>query len=121
MNKPIYELCRYQFTSAELRTLGDQLARETQQAIEIREERATVVAEFAAQLKGSEKRIAGLANKLNAGYEMREMECIVLYDKPERGMKTIVRVDTGEEVRTAVMTDAETQGNLFPAENPSAS
>jgi phosphopantetheine adenylyltransferase len=115
VSKPIYEPCRYQFTDAELRSLADQLARETKQRIDTIDQRATVVAEFAAQIKGADKRIADLANKYDSRYEMREMECIVLFDRPERGMKTIVRVDTGEEVRTAVMTDAETQGNLFPA------
>ena len=116
MSKPIYEPCRYQFPPAELCSLADQLARETRLRIETLETRATVVAEFAAQIKGADKRIADLANKYNSRYEMREMECIVLFDKPQPGMKTIVRVDTGEEVRTAVMTDAETQGNLFPAD-----
>lgn len=120
MTKPIYELCRYQFTPAELRSLADQLARETQQRIETLDTRATVVAEFAAQIKAADRRIADLANKYNSRYEMREMECIVIFNKPQAGIKTIVRVDTGEEVRTEVMNEAETQGELFPADAPSS-
>lgn len=117
MTKPIYELCRYQFTPAELRTLGDQLARETQDHFSLKEQRTTIASNFAARLKESGRRLGDLSTKINSGYEMREMECIVIFNKPQNGIKTIVRVDTGEEVRTEVMTDAETQGELFPAES----
>jgi hypothetical protein len=114
MAKTLYELCRYQFSNDELRVLGVQLAREAQDAIALKEERATVVADYAARLKEASRRVAEFSHKLNCGYEMRDTECIVMMDSPRPGTKTIVRVDTGEAIREELMAEDERQGALFP-------
>jgi hypothetical protein len=114
MGQTLYESCRYTFTADELRDLGAKLAQENQDAIELNEMKASVMADFAARLKASAKRIAEYSQKVTSRYEMRDMECVVMLDTPRPGLKTIVRVDTGEERRTEGMTEDERQGALFP-------
>ncbi|MBW7887435.1 MAG: hypothetical protein H3C35_03615 [Bacteroidetes bacterium] len=45
------------------------------------------------------------------------MICTIEYDKPEPGLKQIVRSDTGEIVDTMEMTGEEMQGELSIGEN----
>ena len=58
-----------------------------------------------------------LGNKLRSGYEMRDVECEIHFDKPEQGQKQTIRLDTNEVVTTAVMTEEEKQRQL-PLEEP---
>ena len=114
MSKSLYELCKYDFSADELRVLGLQLAREAEDAIALKGEREASMAGFAAALKQSAKRVAEISHKLNCGYEMRDVECVVLLDVPQPGIKTITRIDTGARIREEIMTDDERQGALFP-------
>ena len=113
-NRRLYEPCKYQFTPVELYHLGETLARETQNAYDLADAKASAMADFAASIKAADKRIADLAQKINNGYEIREIEVSVILDAPRPGVKTFARVDTGEAVREEPMTPEEMQRELFP-------
>lgn len=107
-----YEELPYRFTNEELLALGQQLAHSNQEIYNLRAERVSAVASLAASIKAAEKRSADLTQKIETRSEMRSTEVMTLPDTPRRGLKTIARVDTHEEVRVCVMTAEELQGAL---------
>lgn len=58
----------------------------------LREAQAQYKSEIAAQ----EAIVARLSQKIHDGYEYRLVECECEYNIPERGKKTLKRIDTGE-------------------------
>ena len=102
-----YELLEYRFSDVELLALGQQLARSNQQVYDLRAEKVSAVASLVASIKAAEKLSADLTGKIERKSEMREVEVISSMNRPSAGMKTIERLDNGEEVRVAVMTDEE--------------
>jgi hypothetical protein len=64
-----------------------------------------------AEITSCDGRIAGLAEKLNAGIEYREVECSVSYDFESR-KKLFTRTDTGEIVKEVSIGDDELQEEL---------
>jgi hypothetical protein len=56
--------------------------------------------------------ITDLSRKLCEGWEYRDIRCKVLWNDPEIGKKTFVRLDTGEIAKIDDMTDAERQDPL---------
>lgn len=53
-----------------------------------------------------------LSSKYNSGYQEVELECNIVYNKPETGKKIIIRPDTGEVVEVQPMTEDELQEDL---------
>jgi hypothetical protein len=110
--KPRYESVEHRFTGKELLALGKQLAAANQEVYRLRGEQKAVQSQMAAAVKGAEAHAAELSRKIENERELREVEVSVLMDTPRRGLKTIVRVDNGEEVRTDQMTNDERQQSL---------
>lgn len=52
------------------------------------------------------------ARLIRQRYEMRDVECVAKFHHPRNGLKTIVRMDTDEEIRTETMTPEECQQRL---------
>jgi hypothetical protein len=107
------EHLRYDFDDRELRQLGLKLAQATRVVYDLESEKKDETARFGAALKHANLQVADLAWKLNCGYELREVECMVLLDTPHPGMKHIIRADTMAFVREELMTAEERQGQLF--------
>ena len=59
-----------------------------------------------------ESTISDLTRKLCEGWEYRDIKCKVLWNSPREGIKTLVRLDTGEEVAQEEMTFDEKQESL---------
>jgi len=115
MERRIYEPIKHTFTPDEVRSMGEALARESQAVIDLREQRANAVANFAALLKAGTKRVADLTTRINNGYEVRDVECMYMFDSPRGGMKTLVQCDSSTEVRIEAMTLEEQQRTFnFP-------
>jgi hypothetical protein len=110
MERRLYESVKYTFTLDEIRELGEALAREAQTVFDLRETKSSVVAEMSAQIKQANKRVADLTTRINNGYELREVECMVMMETPRPGMKRIIRIDNNEMIRDEPMTAAEMQG-----------
>jgi hypothetical protein len=107
-----HESVEYRFTSDELRELGMELGRANQTIYDLRSDKASVVTSMGAAIKAAEKHAAELTTKLNQKFEMRDTEVIAVMDRPRSGLKTLVRVDTGEELRIVAMTLEEQQSTF---------
>ena len=108
----IYESIKYTFSADEKRQLGEALARETQTVYDFRSQKANAVSSLGASIKNAEKRAADLTTKINQGFELREVECMVLLETPRPGMKRLVRMDNNEHIRNEPMSLAEMQGSF---------
>lgn len=110
------ESLRYEFSDAETLDLSRELARSYQEVSLIEEGKDKVVADFKAQIQAKQNIISDVSRRINNGYEWRMIECEVRYHDPEKGSKTLIRLDTGEVVRTTRMDSWETQEVLFDEE-----
>lgn len=108
----LYESIKYSFATDEILAFGEALAREAQIVIDLREQKSSTMAELTAQVKAANRRVAEIAEKINNGYEMREVECMAIMETPRPGMKRIIRLDTNESVRDEPMTLQEMQGSF---------
>jgi hypothetical protein len=118
MDRRLYESVKYTFSGDEIRELGEALAREAQNVFDLRERKSSVTAELAGAIKLANGRVAELTNRINNGYELREVECMLMMETPRPGMKRIIRVDTNEPLRDEPMTAAEMQGSFGFKEEP---
>jgi hypothetical protein len=112
MERRLYEAVKYTFSQTEIRELGEALAREAQNVFDLRERKSSVVAELTAQIKQANGRVAELTTRINNGYELREVECMIMLETPRPGMKRIIRIDTNDTIREEPMTAAEMQGSF---------
>jgi hypothetical protein len=112
-DKRLYEQIKYPFTDEEVRAMGEALARESQNVISLREEKALVAAAISAQIKEANQRAVELATRINNRYEMREVEVVLLMDVPRPGMKGIARIENPDDViRYEPMSAAEKQATF---------
>lgn len=109
MEKRLYESIKYTFSNTEIRELGEGLAREAQTVFDLKAEKKSLSAALTAKVEAANNRVADLTTKINNGYELREVECLVLMETPRAGMKRIIRIDNNETVREEAMTMAEMQ------------
>ncbi len=113
--KKITQRLRCLLTDDEKIEAGKQLAEANNELKEIEDDKAQVVSDFKAKTTAVEAQVAILGGKLRSGYELRPVECHVLFDQPQPGQKQIIRLDTKETVSTELMTDEEKQ-KLLPLE-----
>jgi hypothetical protein len=107
-----FEALKYAFKPDELRELGEALARETGNVGTLEDQKKAATAELSAQIKQARRRCDELAEKINNGYELREVECMSMLETPRPGMKRVIRLDTNETVRDEPMTSAEMQSSF---------
>lgn len=100
-----------------IKDLAKELAYETRTLEETEDQKKSVVSDFTNTITGVKAKISGLANKVNNGYEFRNIDCEISFNNPEAGQKTIIRIDTGEIVKIEDMTQSERQENLFNSED----
>lgn len=108
----VSEMVRYEFTPDERADKANAMARAVQTRTELSEELATIKAQFKDRLAAAEQEINSYSRQLVQGYEMRRTECIVQYNSPMNGRKSIIHPDTGEVVREAPMEGWERQEAL---------
>jgi hypothetical protein len=107
------EFLRYDFSEEEIRDRSKKLALSVQQQTQAQEEHKAAASQFKERIESCTSQIGRLSREINSGWEMRNIECAVLFHNPNLGVKTIVRTDTGEVVRTTSMQPSELQENLF--------
>jgi len=109
-DKRLYEQVKYPFSDEEIRVMGEALARESQNLVDLRDQKSAALASINAAVKEACKRALDLSMKINNRYEMREVEVVPLMDTPRPGMKAIVRIENPDDViRYEPMTVAEKQ------------
>jgi len=111
------EYLKHVFTSEEITIMAQEMANNVK-AHAIREaDKAAVVSQFSSDLKALEAKIAAAAERLSAGYEMREVVCEVRWDY-KKDQKLIIRTDTREIVRDERIPDSERQMEIQVGKTP---
>ncbi len=105
---------RYDFTASEVHDLSLQLANKTKEFAALTEEKKSVVSQYSARLNEIKATTNKLSNQVADGWEFRETDCTVEYNKPEPGKKTIIRKDLNKV--TAIETMTAYDHNLFTQE-----
>jgi hypothetical protein len=77
---------------------------------EIDKKRAS--SEFANRIKAIKADLSRLAYTVDTGYELREVQCVQFFDRPEKGKKSTIRIDTKEVVSVEDMSPADRQMSL---------
>jgi hypothetical protein len=107
---------RCKFTNDELLVIGKELAEHNGSLAALENDKARVVSDFAAKIKGAEAHISIMANKISTGYEFRDVPVTITMHTPVVGRKTIKRDDTSEQVSIEDMTPDELQPELVELE-----
>jgi hypothetical protein len=90
---------------ARSRALGDNNSKLEQ----IEEDKKRVTSQYGSDIKLVKSTIKQLSHVVTSGYELKDILCGVYYDRPTKGKKSIVRLDTGEVVETEEMNHMERQ------------
>ncbi len=109
----VIEFLRYTFSPVEILAMHDELSQAIDRGLTAENEKKSAMAGFKDRIE-KEAAFVGITNrKIRSGFEMRNTDCKVLYNSPNTGFKTIVRLDTGEVVKEDAMTKDEMQETLF--------
>ena len=104
-----YESIRRYFSDEELALLHEQLVVQVGEVKELRGQKLQTNTVINAQIKTAEKSVWDTQERLATGYESIDVEVLPVMDMPTPGMKTIIRADTSEKIRTEPMTAREKQ------------
>jgi hypothetical protein len=105
----IKEYLRVDLTPEELQQKGKELAESNSATVALNNDLDRIKADFKAKLSAEESKISLLSGTISSGYEMRDVECKVEFNKPRDGRKTITRLDTNAKVREQDMSAEEMQ------------
>jgi hypothetical protein len=110
--RTISRLLRCELTTDELLAAGKRLAEKSTEMAELEADKKRINDDFKAKISAIEAEVGTLVSRVTTGYEHRNVECVELYDNPERGRKTITRKDTMQRVAVEDMTFNDQQREL---------
>jgi hypothetical protein len=112
--KPIKttQYLKYAFSGHEREENARALARKTQALDEIERKKKQLMADLKAEQETAAAEVQKLARWVNDEYDYRMLDCMWHLHLPRNGMKTLVRVDTGELVEEREMNADELQEYL---------
>jgi len=112
----IVESVECHFTKEELLEKGKAVAMARHQIERLEEDKKRSSKHYDGLIAEEEAIISSACNEIRDGYERRRIDCGWHMHDPELGMKTLYRMDTGEEVRSMKMDERECQEELFEPE-----
>ncbi len=102
--------------------LGEQMSKVEIEINQLEIQKKNTVAAFTEKIKDLESELYGLAKKFEENTEQIEVDCRVEFNTPERGKKTIIRLDTNSIARVEDMSEFEIkaieQPDLFEKDIP---
>lgn len=110
------EVLPVQLTEQELLEKGDRLAAITQEITVLELEKKVQASSFKVRIDAKVEEQRTIADTIKSGYENRPVEVVEQVDVAARIVR-VVRVDTGEIVRTRNLNIGDTQVTMFE-ENP---
>jgi hypothetical protein len=120
-----YRILPVDLREDELFSAGTQLAEETTELQSIEDEKAASAKEFSDKIKATRSNMARLATMIETKQENRSVPCEIVMHSPVKGLKSIVRLDTGETVDEMDMTDRDKEAfqlslqvPMFPSDKP---
>jgi hypothetical protein len=114
-----HELLRHNFTPEEMAEKAQVVAQSYQRLAGAKKEKAAAASQYAERIKSEEALLGKTTREMSQGWETRPITCKIIYNLPNTGIKTIMRADTGDIVKTESMGQDELQETLFvdPAES----
>ncbi len=109
MSKKIEIPLRYTLNTTELGAYAKEAAEHSHELALLEAELTDTRKRLQARIAHLETEGGRLLSAIRAGHEIRSVECVVTFDAPSKGKKTIVRADTMEEVAVEPMTDDDRQ------------
>lgn len=88
---------------------GQEMADSNETKDRLEQQASEVNKDFKAKIAAQVSRMGSLSSVLRAGYEFKEIPCLVFLDAPKPGSKQIVRTDTDDVIETMEMTESEKQ------------
>jgi len=111
--KKTKEYLKCEFTEKEILDFGGELARKHSEINELEDQKKRIVSDLKAKSEAADAEASILARKIQNKNEYRDVECQEVYNYVDKSV-TIVRLDTGEIVKTRPMREDEKQELLFP-------
>lgn len=108
-DKTIKRYLRHNFSDADRAEIAKELASANLQKKRVEDEKKSVNSDFKSRLDRLDADINKLSQSLSSDFEMRNVECEVYYDLPEKGLKMIVNGETHETVSVEKMDPDEMQ------------
>lgn len=105
--KEITEVLKHELTEAETAEYGRNLAAAEQELANIAAEEKEVKDAFKSRKSAQDKQVDRLTEILGNRYEMRDTECVIVFNQPAAMKCQYVRKDTGEIYLERDMTDEE--------------
>jgi galactokinase len=102
---------RVDLSAIEVHDYSVKLANANKSIVSIEEEKKSVNSQYKARVDEKKASINKLSALVTDGFEMRDVECTIEYNKPEPGRKTIIRNDLNKV--HAVEKMEEWEWNLF--------
>jgi len=112
---PVYsmELVQIDFTKDELIELGQKVSEQVRRLKSIESQKKSAAADFTAREKQAALEIDELTRKIDDGFEMRRVNCVVHYDDPTHMVHFVMEHDTsGVIIKQRKMTPSEMQRTL---------
>ena len=102
-------------TDDEFREYSSTLARKYSDIQELESQKKAITSDFASRINSATEETSRLARIIQNKCEYRNVDCEILYNY-DKGIVTVIRLDTGEEVKSRAMTSDERQKKMFEEE-----
>ena len=105
------EFCKYVLSDDEKKDIALTMAQKVSEVNQAEADKKSVTSDFASRINGLTAEVNRSAILLTNGYEMRNIQCEVLYDFEKKVIRYI-RTDNNEEAKTRKMTSDDLQMSL---------
>lgn len=113
IKKPASEFLKVEFDDKQIMELATDLARLTRELGVQKENKKAAVSQLTAEIDATESKITSVSTKITDRGEFKNVRCEWTFDDPKPQWKTLRRLDTGVEVKTSMMSEADCQQTLF--------
>ena len=107
-----------QLTEEEYQNKSKELSRLIREKAAHEEQKRTFAQYYKELIDKTQKYIEDILPVVESGEEERPVHCRIEFNVPENGLKTVIRLDTGEMIETCDMTDEEAADMFYNAVDP---
>ena len=107
--KKFTQYLKCEFSATEIADKAKELATANRKRGSIEQQKKEIDADLKGKVEAQNSIIGRLSEQIMTGSEYRDVDCTIVMDYPAIGQKTIIRKDTGEEIKVELMTDEDKQ------------
>lgn len=104
--RPVKKMLRHELTDDEKRELAERMAEDQAKLETLVDEKKAVASDYKSRIENVQGTIRLASSTYRQGWEIRETQCSEIYDY-DKAVFSIVRLDTGEEIKRRGMTQDE--------------